>query len=73
MDEQGAADFIAQIAKEKGAGVHEVPLPQGLKTRSFLSDGTEIVPDMARIIVKQDGSVRTAFPYNSLFDSGVGK
>ena len=65
LDDNSAADFIAFIAK-KGPGVHDVPLPQNIKGRSYLPDGTEIVPDMARIVVKPDRAVRTSFPFNSL-------
>lgn len=62
-DDKAAADFIADVAK-RGAGVHDVPLPRGLG-RSFLPDGTELTTDMARVVVKSNGTVRTAFPYNS--------
>ena len=65
LDDNSAADFIASIAK-KGPGVHDVPLPTSIKSRGYLPDGKEIVPDMARIVVKPDGSVRTSFPFNSL-------
>jgi hypothetical protein len=58
-----AADFIANVAK-KGPGVHNIRLPSGMG-RSFLADGTELSTDMARIVVKGDGSIRTAFPFSS--------
>nr|WP_275366857.1 RHS repeat-associated core domain-containing protein [Xenorhabdus bovienii] len=63
-DDEAAASFIAEVA-QKGPGVHNVPLPSAIKGRGYLPDGTEIVPDMARVVVKPDGSVRTSFPYNS--------
>lgn len=59
--------FLANVAK-KGEGVYDVMLPADIKGRSFLPDGTEVTTDMARVIVKPDRSIRTAFPYNSLFD-----
>jgi RHS repeat-associated protein len=62
-NDKAAADFIANVAK-KGPGVHNVQLPSGMG-RSFLADGTELTTDMARVIVKPDGSVRTAFPFSS--------
>ena len=67
LDDQKAANFLADVAK-KGEGVYDVELLTGIKGRSFLPDGTEVTTDMARVIVKSDGSIRTAFPYNSLFD-----
>lgn len=64
QNDQAAADFITEVAK-KGLGVHDVPLPPTVSARGYLGDGTELVPDMARIVVKPDGSVRTSFPYSS--------
>ncbi|MFB0846906.1 hypothetical protein [Paenibacillus oleatilyticus] len=55
LDEQSAADFLAEIAKKR-RGVRGVPLPGTLKTRSFLPDGTELEPDMARVVVKMAAS-----------------
>ncbi|WP_249956914.1 RHS repeat-associated core domain-containing protein, partial [Escherichia coli] len=68
LDDNSAADFIASVAK-KGPGVHDVPLPTNIKSRGYLPDGTEVVPDMARVVVKPDGSVRTSFPFNSSHDN----
>ena len=65
-DDKLAAEFIANVAK-KGSGVHDVPLPQNIKGRGYLPDWTEIFPDMARVVVKPDGSVRTSFPFNSSY------
>ncbi|AYH08029.1 hypothetical protein H4F66_09725 [Pectobacterium parmentieri] len=64
LDDNSSAEFIANIAK-KGPGVHDVPLPTNIKSRGYLPDGKEITPDMARVVVKPDGSVRTSFPFNS--------
>jgi hypothetical protein len=64
-EDRAAATFIADVAK-RGPGVHDVPLPAGLG-RSILADGTELAADMARIVVKANGTVRTAFPYNSVY------
>ncbi|WP_246021124.1 phage late control D family protein [Paenibacillus lentus] len=72
LDEKSAAEFLAEVAK-KGPGVHEVPLPPFIKSRGYLPDGTEIKPDMARVIVKEDGGIRSAFPYSSAHPSGIGK
>jgi RHS repeat-associated protein len=62
MNDEAAALFIAEVAK-RGPGTHDIPLPRGMG-RSVLGDGTELVPDMARIVVRPDGSVRTAFPFS---------
>ncbi|MCX4379921.1 MAG: hypothetical protein OSJ61_27845 [Lachnospiraceae bacterium] len=67
LDDQKAADFLADVAK-RGEGVYDIELPVGIQGRSFLPDGTEVTTNMARVIVKSDGSIKTAFPYNSLFD-----
>ncbi|MDP9536691.1 RHS repeat-associated core domain-containing protein [Pseudomonas protegens] len=64
LDDNVAADFIADVAK-KGPGVHEVPLPANVEGRGYLPNGIAVTSDMARVIVKPDGSVRTSFPYNS--------
>ena len=69
MDDAAAAEFIAKVAKERGPGKWDVPLPSNLKGRSFLGNLTELPADMARIIVKPNGAVRTAFPYNSSYGS----
>ena len=66
LDNQQAADFLAEVAK-KGEGVFDVKLPSDIKARAFLPDGTEIVPDMAKIVMKPNGSIRTAYPYSSLY------
>ena len=69
LDDQAAADFIGEVA-QKGPGVHDVPLPGKLPTRVILPDGTEVVADRARVIVKSDGSVRTSYPFNIGYPSG---
>ena len=65
-NDKQAADFIAKVA-EKGEGVHEVILPRNVGGKVFLPDGTEAIADSATIVVKADGSVRTAYPYNSKY------
>ena len=40
-------------------------LSSDIKARSILPDGTELVPDKARIVMNTDGSIKTAYPYNS--------
>ncbi len=64
LDDQSAAEFIADVA-QKGPGVHDVVLPENIRARGYLPDGTEVSSDMARVVVKPDGSVRTSFPFNS--------
>lgn len=63
-DNQAAADFIAGAVKGKEPGAYDIPIGD-LGGRGFLPDGTEVVPDMVRVVVKPNGSVRTAFPYSS--------
>jgi hypothetical protein len=63
-DDELAARLIADVAK-RGPGTHEVGIAAGIG-RAFMPDGTELVTDMARVVVKPDGSVRTAFPFSSL-------
>ncbi|MEX6232414.1 RHS repeat domain-containing protein [Providencia hangzhouensis] len=64
LDDNAAANFISDVAK-KGPGVHDVPLPNNISGRGYLPNGVEIKPDMARVVVKPDGSIRTSFPYSS--------
>lgn len=66
QNDQATADFIAEVAK-KGPGVHNVPLPPTVSARGYFGDGTVLVPDMARIALKPDDSVRTSFPYSSSY------
>lgn len=66
-DDKKAADFIAGVVAKKGSGVHDEILPDGISGKSFLPDGTEIIPNMATIVVKPNGSVRTAFPFNNSY------
>lgn len=72
LDEKSAADFLSKVAK-KGPGVHEVPLPSSIRSRSYLPDGKEVKADSARVVVKADGGIKTAFPYNKSYSSGKGK
>lgn len=46
---------------------------KGIKSGGYLLDGTEKNPDMARVIVKEDGGIRSAFPFSSAHPSGIGK
>ena len=66
LDEQQAADFLADVVKNQ-EGVLDVELPAEIKARSILPDGSEVIPDRAIIVIKPDGSIRTAYPYNSLY------
>jgi hypothetical protein len=63
IDDVKGAEFIAGVAR-RGPGIHDVPLPPGLG-RSFLADGTELQANMARVVVKPNGAIRTAFPFSS--------
>jgi len=69
QDNQRAADFIAEVAQKKGVGIHDVVLPSST-TESFpaivyLATGFKHQADKARIIVKEDGSIETAYPFSS--------
>jgi len=64
-DDQQAANFIAEIAQKRGTGIHDVSLPNDLPRRLFLANGIQDRADMARVIVNPDGSVQTAYPFNS--------
>jgi len=64
-DDQLAANFIAEIAQKRGTGIHDVSLPNDLPRRLFLATGIQERADMARVIVNPDGSVQTAYPFNS--------
>jgi hypothetical protein len=63
-DELEAANLIADVAR-RGPGVYDVAIRSGLG-RSFLGDGTQLVADMARVVVRPNGAVSTAFPFSSL-------
>ena len=65
---QDAADFLADIAKN-GEGVYDVDLPSNVEGRSYLPDGTEVTADKAKVVVKSDGSIRTAYPYSSAYSN----
>lgn len=68
LDDQKAADFLADTVKQHpGENILDIELPADVKGRAFLPDGTEVEADMARIILKPDGGIRTAFPYSSLY------
>ena len=68
-DDQRAADFIAEVAKKKGSGAHDVPLPSSALNKFpsvvYLNTGLKSNADMARVIVNSDGSVKVAYPFNS--------
>jgi len=64
-NDQLAADFIAEIAQKRDVGTHNVTLPNDLPRRLFLATGIQDQADMARVIVNPDGSVQTAYPFNS--------
>jgi hypothetical protein len=67
-----AADFLEEIAK-RGAGTYDVPLPNSVQGKTFLPTGVELKPDMARVVVKPDGTIRTAFPYSSNYPTSAPK
>ena len=70
-DDKKAAEFIAKIAKERGVGVHDVPLPrtalESFPSVVYLSTGMKHYADKERIIVNEDGSVKTAYPFISTY------
>ena len=66
LDEQQAADFLADVVKNR-EGAFDVQLPSDIKARSILPNGTEVIPDMVKIVMKPDGSIKTAYPYSSLY------
>ena len=63
-NEADAAGLIRDVAMEHGPGVHDVELGE-VEGTVVLPDGTEVPADKARVIVKPDGSIRTAFPFSS--------
>lgn len=67
LDDVEAAKFMEKIAKERGGGAHTVDLPEGLKGRSFLADGTELPTDKAIIVVYDTGGINSGYPINSKF------
>lgn len=66
LDNRQAALFLADAVKNR-EGVFDVALPSNIKACSFLPSGIEITPDMAKIVLKPNGGIRTAYPYNSLY------
>ena len=58
------ADFLSEAVRGN-EGVFDVVLSSDIKARSILPDGTELIPDKARIVMNTDGSIKTAYPYNS--------
>ena len=65
LDDNAAAGVISKAAQNYGPGVHTFPIPDGLTTRVVLPDGTEVIADRIRIVVRPNGALKTAFPYNS--------
>lgn len=66
LNDQQAADFLADAVKNKG-GSFDISLPSDINTRVVLPDGTTVKTDMVSVIMKPDGSIRTAYPFSSLF------
>nr|WP_305121013.1 RHS repeat-associated core domain-containing protein [Saccharibacillus sp. JS10] len=67
-NDQEAADFITPIAKQ-GYGIYNVPVPSSMNARTFFGNNRYIDADRAIIAVRADGSVRTAYPFNSNYRS----
>ena len=66
LDDQQAADFLSEVVGGGGKeGVFDVLLPSDIKARSIMPDGTELIPDRAKIVMYPNGSIETAYPYNS--------
>ena len=72
VNDQEAAAFLSNVAKN-GPGVYDVPLPDNLKGKVFLPDGTEISPNMVRVVVKPTGGVKTGFPFNDKYPTSKPK
>jgi len=66
FDNDAAAEFIGNASSNKNARDIQPSLPNNLKTKVVLPDGTEVVADSVRIVIKPDGSIRTSYPFSSL-------
>lgn len=64
-DDQGAADFLATAVKGHAPGEVFETSAGGGGGRSFLADGTRLTPDKARVVMRADGSIKTAYPFAS--------
>lgn len=65
LDDYEAARILGDLAQARGPGVYEIPIPEGLETRVVLPDGTEVEADFLRLVIKNDSSIRTSFPFSS--------
>ncbi len=63
-NDQAAAEAIAEVARSRGPGVHELPIGD-LGARCYLPDGTKVNPDILVVVVQLDGSVKSAYPKDS--------
>ena len=72
LDDKIAAPYVFSLA-QKGPGVHEMLLPIQVEARVALPNGNIIDANLLRVIVKSDGSIKTAYPLNFLYSKGRGK
>ena len=56
---QWADDKLTADLAKRGPGVNVMPLPAGVKGRSFLANGDQVIADMAFAVVKPDGGIRS--------------
>ncbi len=64
-NDQAAADLIAEAVRGRKPGeVFDIDIPAAMG-RSFTADGTKLTVDKARIVVGEDGSITTSFPFSS--------
>jgi|GEM_PF-2419440 len=66
LDDKQAADYLSEIAKGR-EGILDIVLPDNIAGRSVLPDGTVVDVDKAIVVMKSDGSIKTAYPYNSAY------
>lgn len=72
LDNKIAADFLDEVVKNEPDinlpnrdKLYYIDLPNGVNGVSYLPDGTELTADKAIVIVKDNGGIRTAYPFNS--------
>ncbi|OAB35930.1 hypothetical protein PGLA_21105 [Paenibacillus glacialis] len=63
-NQKDAAKLISEVAKQ-GPGVYDIELPSNVGGTSFLKTGEKVPADRAIIVVREDNSITSAYPYNS--------
>lgn len=64
-DDQSAADFLAEKVKGKASGSVIEATVAPSDGRAFLADGEALAVDTARIVMRTNGAIKTAFPFSS--------